>query len=273
MIVQNHHIEPLSVQAFAALSKFALKLRKRIGVLKVADILSDHRRACELFTQATLSGDDELISLVKQANSELNIEKNLIKALGTYIKYVKSQGKSNHYVDSNKYLLKELSKLLYGIQLDGAAYRRAANQLLAKVGKKDQVFCLQLIRNFYPHWINANDVLVEENNGLGTGSPREALIRLWRSIDDAFITTLEGCQLSRYSEAIKQINVLNDEVKFRTKIAKVIIINQRRYAKTQEGYRSNVDELQGYFTNARLIDYFLSVSREVYRIWFDSSVS
>ena len=274
MIVLDRHMVTLSAQAFAALSKFTLRIRKSIGVFKVAEILDDHRRACELFTQAVLSGDAELIALTKKANSELNVEKNLIKALGTYIQYIKSQGKSDNFIDSNKFLLQELSKHLFGIALSGVAYRQAASELLLKVDEKDKAFGLRLIRDFYPHWKNANDILAEMEGdpAADIDAQRKELLCLWSSIDNEFLTTLEECELNHYSAAIKKINVLNQEIQLRMKIAKVIIIKQRQYDKTSEGYRNNINEIQHYFSNERLIDYFLSVSREFYGIWLDSTI-
>lgn len=275
MIAHDHNIVTLSAKAFAALSKFTLRIRKSIGVFKVAEILEDHRRACELFTQAVLSGDAELISLTKKANNELNVEKNLIKALGTYIQYIQSQAKSDRFIESNKFLLTELSKHLYGIELTGVAYRQAAGGLLLKLDEQDKAFCLRLIRDFYPHWKNANDILaeMEGEQAVDVDSQRKELLSLWSSIDNEFLTTLEECELNHYSMAIKKINVLNQEIQLRTKIAKVIIIKQRQYDKTSEGYRDNINEIQHYFSNERLIDYFLSVSREFYGIWLDSTIT
>lgn len=265
----------VSNQTIATITSLTLKARKNIGVFKVADILIDHQYACEFFTQAILSGDDALVSLTIEANKELNIEKNLINALSDYLHEMQRQSKSINFVKSSKYLLRGLAKHLYGIKSDDDAYRQATNEFMLEMDEQDKAFGLNLIRSFHPCWKKANGALVEGSQDQKTddSSQKKNLIQLWGDIDDAFVTTLEEGQLRHYLASVKRIEVLDEEVQLRMKIAKVIIIKQRQHVKTPDGYRNNINEIQHYFSNARLLDYFLSVSREFYSIWCDSTLS
>ncbi|PCI60052.1 MAG: hypothetical protein COB34_03000 [Methylophilaceae bacterium] len=275
MVLDQSNTMILSNQAIATITSLTLKARKNIGVFKVADIIIDHQYACEFFTQAILSGDDELVSLTIEANKELNIEKNLINALSDYLHEMQLQSKSINFIKSSKYLLRELAKHLYGVKLEDVAYRQATNEFLLEMDEQDKAFGLNLVRSFHPCWKKTNDILADGNKDqpLDGNAHKKDLIQLWGGIDDAFVTTIEESQLSRYLADVQRIGVLDEEVQLRMKIAKVIIIKQRQHTKTSIGYRNNINEIQHYFSNARLLDYFLSVSREFYSVWLDSKIT
>lgn len=269
--MMNHNHITVSNHTMVALNSLTLKVKKDIGVYKVADILEKKQLAYELFKQVILSGDDELISLTTEINKELEIELGLVNALLAYMNYIRSEKKDSDFLSRSQRLLKELSKHLYGIELNSLSYRQASGIFMSQVSSKDKTFCLNLIRSFYPYWKNSSDALLESKKATESDDKTQtkSLMRLWDGVDDAFITTFEEGQLNRYINAIKKINLSEEEIMYRTKISKLIMIRQREHDGTASGYRDNIDQLRSTFSNKALLGYFLSVSREFYSTLID----
>lgn len=252
-----------------ALNHLILKSRKRFGASKASEILENQAYAWELLLQASTSESTELRFLAKEVNQELAIAPNLITALHNYIEQIHHDKKSTQFINHSQHYLKLFAKQLYNIDPNNDAYREASSVFLSTLDKKDHTFCVNLVRSFFTYWKSANEDLSLEKT---SSSPKisdhiKELTRLWNDIDATFITTIEEALLSHYQQAVKKINILEDEIKLRAKIAKVIIIRQRKYNKTPEGYRENITNVQSVFLNKDLLNYFLSVSREFYHSW------
>lgn len=252
-----------------ALNKLILKSRKYFGTHKVSDILENKSHAFDFLLQAITSDNSELRLLAKDVNQALNVAPNLMSAINSYMEQIHHEEQSVEFVTNSQYFLKIFAKHLYLNASNNATYREASSMFLSSLEKKHHTFCVYLVRSFYTHWRNVNQKLSEENSlhFAKISDHTKELTRLWNDIDTAFITTIEEALLSHYQDAIKKIKLLDDELKLRVKIAKVIMIHQRKYTKTAAGYRANIADVQSVFSNKDLLNYFLSVSREFYHSW------
>ena len=151
----------ISNQNLIVLSKFALKAKKHIGLVKVADLVNNERYAIDVFAQAALSGDAELIVLTKKITQEFELGVNLVNAIESYISGLKATNRSQKFFDDCNYFLIKLTHHLYGIEINGASYRQAVEKLLHEVDTSDRTFCINLAREFYCFWKSANRSLAE----------------------------------------------------------------------------------------------------------------
>ena len=262
----------LSNQAISTLSQFTHKVRESIGVVKISDLVKDHKYAFDIFVQTVLSENNELVSLTLKANSELNIEQHLIQALDAYFKAFKTKAKKDEIVQHNKSFLIKLASYVYGVNVEGEAYREAINQLLLNVDKAKKVFYLDIARSFYPYWVNAHKSLIQ-NEKIEVENQKESLMELWHEVEKALLSPMENRKLRLYSEAIKNIKLSDKEIDVRCKVAKVILIEQKEYSPTAEGYRRNINNIQHLISSERLKEYIIIVSREFYPFWVDTQPS
>lgn len=274
-ILEKFNQTKLSNQAIAALSRLANLLRGRRGLIKVSDVVSNHRYAFNFFVQAVLSGKDEVVVLTRQVNNEMNIEKPLIDALDTYFTQIKLEERYTEVIQKNQYFLTKLANFLYGVKVENVSYRQAVNQLLLDVGKYEKKFCVALARSFYPYWLNASNAFMDssDENFSKDMANRESIIDTWKCIDEVSLSPLANEQLRRYADAMKTISISSKEIDVRKKIAKVILFESVKYDQTADGYRATTDAIKSRFTSVRLKDYVLSVSRDFYRFWSDTQAS
>ncbi len=257
----------LTNQTIAALSQFAIKARKDIGVVKAANMVNDPKYACNLLIQATLSENDELVTLTKKISSELNIGMVLINAIETYINDLKVQGASADIVHESKYFLIKLAQHVYGIRVDGASYRQAVNALLLNIEHDEKTFCVNLARNFYRCWRAEDSAAIKVDNEQTSkfGSQKEELIKLWHGIDEEFLYAWEDWPLNLYMNSMRQIGVAENDIETRQKLAKVIIIELRKnHNSDEQDYRTAIYRIQPLFSSQEMQDFFLIVSREFY---------
>jgi hypothetical protein len=269
LTLKKNSLKPISSHAMLALNNLILKSRKSFGTYKASDILENKSHAFDFLLQAITSDSTALRLLAKDVNQALNVAPNLMNAINSYMDQICHHHKSEEFVIHSQYFLKLFAKHLYLNASHSALYREASSAFLSSIDKKDHTFCINLIRSFFAHWENANQEPSETNllNSAKISDHTKELTRLWNDIDTAFITTIEESLLSHYQHAIKKLKLLDDELKLRVKIAKVIMIHQRKYNKTAAGYRANIADVQSVFSNKDLLSYFLSVSREFYHSW------
>ncbi len=74
----------LTNQNVVEVSQFALKAKKHIGLVKLAEIYTNQNYAVDILIKAVLTGDNELIKLVKSVCMQLNIGIDLIIAVQSY---------------------------------------------------------------------------------------------------------------------------------------------------------------------------------------------
>ena len=273
-ILSQNSRKPISSHAMQALNNLILKSKKHFASYKVSDILENQTHAWELLLQAVTSENPELRQLAKVVNHELQIAPKLITAVNNYIEQVHQNNKSAQFIQQSQIYLKLFATHLYDVAPNNDTYREASSLFLASVNKNDYTFCVNMIRSFFPYWQQLYEAspLEKSLNMSNVDEHTTELTHLWKDIDGAFITTIEEALISHYQQAIKKININEEEIKLRTKIVKVILLLQRKYDKTSSGYRTNIAHIESAFTNQDLLRYFLSVSREFYHVWKNSVI-
>ena len=268
------HIK-LSNQTIALLSKLTHQIRNSIGAVKVSDIVNDDQYAFNILIQAALSEDDELVQLTLTINKELNVAPHLINALVQYFHDFKSRAKSKAIIQSNKTFLMELARHVYGVNVDGTSYRHAVDQLILDVDENQRHFCVDVSRSFYPYLVNASnaDTKTKKTDDLAFNSQKETLMDVWHEIESIALSPSETEVLARYVGAERPHRVTEKEIEVRSKIAKVIIVEQRKLKPTAESYREIVASIQTLISSARLKDYILEVAREFYPFYLNTQPS
>lgn len=265
----------LSNHTIVALGILTRRAKQSVGVYKVADILENDQQAYELMTQTILSGDQALVSLTKELNKTLKIAPNIMQALENYIDYMRAEGQTESFINRHCAGLKDFTKHLYKIPNNGAAYRQAANAYLAEEEQFTHSFCLNLIRKFYPFWLDTHQALIDDETQHTFSIEKEskALLALWNKLDSTFLTTIEESALKAYMKAIKSMGIDDEQIVLRNKLVKLIMIKQRDFENTPAGYRQNIATIDDYFSQDKLLNYFLSVSREFYSIWSKTQIT
>lgn len=271
----NENRISLSSYKIVALGILIRKAKETIGVFKISDILKQPEQAYKLLTHSVLFGDEELLSLTLELNKTLRISPNLINAIVTYINEMKAQGKGVDFIKRSKKALSKFTSHLFAIELSNNGYRQASDTFLSAADKPEYSFCLNLVRSFHPYWEDANSLFLERNDKKQAynAKNKQAIMKLWNNLSDAFLTTFEESILSIYVKAIKAISITNEQITLRTKIAKLIIIKQRAHQNTPSGYRDNIAAIESGLSNDDLLAYFLSVSREFHHIWLSAQLS
>lgn len=265
----------LSNENLIELSKFAIKAKKHIGLVKVKEMFTNQQYASDILVKATLSDNQEFAELTKKLSSKLNINVNVISSIETYINTLKAKGASNDSVWNWKYILVKLAQNLYGIQTDGESYRQTVEALILNVEIEERDFCINLVREFYPIWINENRSADEFNNehannmGMLKNEPmNKALLDLWNSIGLEFFSNTESWSLNRYEESMRQMGVVEKVIDIRQRIAKIITMELRNDNNNEkESYRNAIKRTQHLFSRQDVKEFFLIVSREFYYFW------
>lgn len=260
----------LTNQNLIVLSKFAMKAKKHIGLVKAMEMLNDEQYACDILAQATLSNNQELVDLTKKISNELDIGVNLISAIESYIHNLKEKNSTDDFVHDSKYFLIKLTHHLYGLEIDGVSYRQAVEKLLSNVDIRERTFCINLAREFYRCWRAANRSVSEINNEHTSRleAQKEVFIKLWDGIDQEFLSDAENWHLTLYAESMRQLGVSEKDINISQRIAKVITLELRNdRSNPDDTYRDAINRTQALFVRPDLKAFFLIVSREFYHFW------
>ena len=252
------------------LSKFAMKAKKHIGIVKAVEMFHDQQYACDILVKATLSDNNELIDLTKKISNEFNVGVDLISSIESYINRLKASNANEDYIHDSKYYLIKLTHHLYGIEISGASYRQAVDKLIKNLDMRDQTFCIKLAREYYQFWRSANKPVTEMSTeqALKLSTQKVEFMKLWDGIQNEFFSNAENWSLSLYAESMRQIGVSENDIDIRQKIAKVITIELRRNLnKLEENYRNAINNIQHLFSSQEMKEFFLIVSREYYNFW------
>lgn len=262
----------LTNQNLIALSKFAIKAKKHIGMVKAIEMFNDEEYANNILIKASLSNNEELIDLTKKISSELHIGVNVINAIESYINSLKAKDAKSECIEDSQYFLSKLTQNLYGIHTDGETYRRAVDALIQNIGIEDKAFCINLAREFYPFWINESELATEINHeqNFKLNIHKEEFIDLWNSINQEFFSDEENWPLNLYIASMRKIGVSEKAIDVNQKIAQVITIELRNdHSSPEETYRDAINRTQHLFSRQDLIAFFLIVSREFYHFWIE----
>lgn len=249
------------------LSKFSMKAKKHIGLVKAVEMFHDQQYACDILVKATLSDNNELINLTKKISSEFNVGVDLISSIESYIDCLKTSNANEDCVHDSKYYLIKLTHHLYGIEISGASYRQAVDKLIKNLDMRDQTFCIKLAREYYQFWRNANKPVTEMSTeqALKLSTQKVEFIKIWDGIQNEFFSNAENWSLSLYAESMRRIGVSENDINIRQKIAKVITVELRNDLSKFEGnYRAATNNIQHLFSSSEMKKFFLIVSREYY---------
>ena len=264
----------LSNHMMVALGILTRRAKETVGLYKAVDILETDQQAFDLMASTILSGDESLISLTLELNKALKIAPNLIQAMMQYDAHMQAEGQTQQYISQHRVGLKQFSVLLYQAPDTNLGYREAVDAYLQSESAYAHEFCLNLSRQFYLFWLNTHQEQLESNYQKSIARKQEnlALLDIWDKLDNTFLTTIEESVLNNYTKAIQSINITAEQVALRQKLAKLILIKQRDHDKTQIGYRQNINAIDDFFSEDKLLPYFLAVSREFYSIWSKTQI-
>jgi len=262
----------LNNQNLIALSKFALKAKRHIGLVMTKEMTHNQHYANDILIKATLSDDQELIDLTKKISIELNVGVEVIAAIESYINSLIAKGASDQCILDSKHFLGKLAQNIAFIPADGASYRQVVAGLLSDVAVEKRAFNIHLAREFYAFWINEN-VLADEISDVhaaGADIPKEELVEIWNNIEQEFFSDAETRPLNTYTDFMRKVGVSERDVNIRQKIAKFLTVELRYDDNNPEDtYRDAINRTQHLFLRPDLKAFFLIVSREFYRFWLD----
>ncbi len=266
----------LNNQNLMLLTKFALKAKHHIGVVKVSKMYNNELYAFDILTKATLTSEMELVDLTKKISYEFEIGINLIKAIEHYMNSITDINDTEDFLHVSKYLLSKLAIHLYGIKVSGASYRQAVEKLLLEVDINERTFSINLARKFYRYWRSANRLVAESDAVLSEelSDQKEVFIKLWENIDIAFFSDTENWPLTLYADSMREKNLSEKDILISSRIAKVITLELRNVQiSTDDAYREAIDRAQQLFEREELKKLFLIVSREYYQYWLGAELN
>ncbi len=261
----------LNNQNLIALSKFALKAKRHIGLVMTKEMTHNQHYANDILIRATLSDDQELVDLTKKISIELNVGVEVIAAIESYINSLIAKGASDQCILDSKHFLGKLAQNIAFIPADGASYRQVVAGLLSDVAVENRAFNIHLAREFYAFWINEN-VLADEISDVHAAGDiqKEELVEVWNNIEQEFFSDAETRPLNTYTDFMRKVGVSERDVNIRQKIAKFLTVELRYVDNNPEDtYRDAINRTQHLFLRPDLKAFFLIVSREFYRFWLD----
>jgi hypothetical protein len=259
----------LNNQNLIALSKFALKAKRHIGLVMTKEMTNNQHYANDILIKATLSEDRELIDLTKKISVELNVGVEVIAAIESYINSLIAKGASDQCILNSKHFLGKLAQNIAFIPADGASYRQVVQSLLPDVAIENRAFSINLAREFYAFWINEN-VLADAISDADAETQKQQLVELWNNIEQEFFSDAEIRPLNTYTDFMRKVGVSERDVNIRQKIAKFLTVELRYDDDNPEDtYRDAINRTQHLFLKPDLKAFFLIVSREFYRFWID----
>jgi hypothetical protein len=264
---------PFSNKNLIDLSKFTIKARGHIGLVKASDMLRDEQYATEVLVKAALSENEDLITLTKLVSSEFNASEGLINSSQAYVNYLKASKASDDLIHESKYYLIKLNYYLHLIDVSGAAYRQAVNNFIRDFDSSDHAFCIKLAREYYYFWNKSKQALVTNTtkSDLNFSAQKDDFMSLWHKTDDVFYSGEESWAFSMYTKSMKHLGASDEEINIRLKIAKVITLEAKKNPDhSEDNYRDTINIIQSLLSTEDMKKFFVIVSREYYHFWLDS---
>lgn len=269
----------LSNESLILLSKFAVKAKKHIGLVKVKDMFTNKHYANNILIKASLSDDQELATLTKMVSQQLNLNVIEMNAIEAYITSLSVSSVSTEYIWSSKYYLIILANYLYQTPVNGASYRHAVNAMIAHADVEEQDLCTDIARNFYPFWLNEHQLVAEAShsvmptaNDSNNEPAKKVSLDLWNTIDLELFSHEEVEPLNLYVESLKQAGRLDDHINIRQKFIKLLLKELRGDYSGKQAYRNAVRKVENLFARNDLKEFFLTISREFYAFWAENQM-
>ena len=259
----------LTNQNVVEISQFAIKAKKHIGLVKVAEMYSNQDYALDILIKSVLTGDIELIKLSKSLCIKFDIGIDLLIAVQSYMNTLKTKGLEPAFIKKNSDYLSKLASYLHEIEIDGVTYRRVIDQLIAGLDSKEKAFCINLAREFYPFC--RNNFGLAEDGGTKNDESRQEFIRVWNTVDDEFFYEAETKAIHKYMMSMENKATPEEDDHIRAKIAKVIILEIRNHDQaSKSSYRTAINIKQKYFSYHDMQGLYFDVSREFYNYWVNN---
>ncbi len=134
------------------LNRFAARAKQHMGNVHLTRLYTDEAYAMDVVLHAYTTNDVELIKLAKSIVSSLNVNTLLINEIERFL----HDYKFTHFLPNAQHHLRELAQYIYDIPVEGMAYRKAIHPYLSQLTHSEQVFCVNLIRAFYPYWLTTS---------------------------------------------------------------------------------------------------------------------
>jgi hypothetical protein len=269
-IKRRRSMMTLNNQNLIALSKFAMKAKRHIGLVMTQEMTHDRQYASSILIKATLSDDHELVDMTRKISVELDVGVEVIAAIESYLNSLVAKGVSNKCIVDSKHFLGKLALSLPDTHADGASYRQTVEALIKELDVEERRFCISLAREFYVFWIRENSLADEFYNVqvFESETQKEELMALWNNIEQEFFSDTESLPLNMYINSMRKIGVSERDVNIRRKIAKVLIVALRnKLGSAEETYRDAINKTQHLFLWQDQKEFFLIVSREFHHFW------
>lgn len=267
MTLSNHNL--------LLLSQFAISAKKHLGAIKVSTMIEDKHYAFEKISHAVLSEDKELQEIAEMVSCNMQVGTNLIPSAASFIRLIARQSLDNQSLHKVKYLLVKLVDQLYGVDIDGNAYRNALNAVTRDLNEDDREKFIKLARAFYRHVKNDLNKPFENytSNTIDSNliDQKEKFMELWINAEGELLHELELWPLKQYLESIQTKGLKGEDLSVCERIAKVVLLELRNEKdKNEIAYRNVLDKIQHLFEREDLRGLFFNVTREFYHFWINT---
>lgn len=197
------------------------------------------------------------------------------QSLEAYLKLLESKGADQENLSRRRVLLEQFLPLLANRPAKGEHYRKAVDECMTLIDRKDWPFFLQLVREYYYFWNNdfkAIAMLCKED-AFNTWpeifrTPAKSLKELWEQMDSESFSAGEKWPLNAYRAVLREDGADTRMIETRSKMVKLLLL-QLRHAEDRSGriYRAAVDSMLPLFTKMETSALFLEVVREFFPFW------
>lgn len=196
-------------------------------------------------------------------------------ALDAYTKFLRNKGATPANLQLRMQFLQKLLPKLVGIACNGDAYREAVATFEQDIERKDWLFFLSVIREYYSFWVeDIKSIVVMSSDPAFDLEPvvmellQGPLKTLWQKLDQEKFSTVESWSLKAYTHALKQHAPEQELIDTRVKLVKLVIVQMRTAPEpTNKQYRLSVDSIMFFFKSKQTRELFLAVVREFYYFW------
>ncbi|HSH73618.1 MAG TPA: hypothetical protein VK974_11215 [Methylophilaceae bacterium] len=196
-------------------------------------------------------------------------------ALDAYIKFLQNKGATVTNLQKRNQFLQKLIPKLDRIECNGDAYRLAVETFERDIERKEWLFFLSVVREYYSFWVEDIKTIV----GMSSDPTFDLepvvmellqgpLKALWQKLDQEKFTTVESWSIKAYTHGLKQHGASQSLIDTRVKLVKLVVVQIRTAPEpTNKQYRLSVDSIMFFFQSRETRELFLSVVREFYHFW------
>lgn len=196
-------------------------------------------------------------------------------AVNAYYKLLSSKGGDDASMRQRDAMFAHFLPLLKSKEPTGNVYRDALEQYLDTQQANDWPARLSIAREYYPFWRSDIKAITHYASEVGydlhpvSWLPEPIDLNVvWESLAQEKFSTAESWALKSYTKAMKDIDVTEDVITVRSKMAKIILMRLRQAPIHQNNaYRITVDATTALFEQKNSRKVFSMVAREFYYFW------